>query len=223
MLVSPKIRVAAVAVLLAASVSATANDSGGGCAFAMVSDLQYELEKHTRAMLNALATGDKAPWIRCLSERALITGDDGQTLTKAEFLAQLRPLPPGYSGHIRMENVRFLGARDAIIVSYDLGERETIFGHTISQRYHTTDTWVIQDGKWYLIASQALKALQRSQGKSHACPIAVRPGGNLRTRTRRNLYRDDGERRTLWTTLGADKGSALTGDNRRLLSQRHSR
>lgn len=158
MLVSPRIRVPAIAVLLAASVPATA--ANGGCAFSMVSDLQHQLEKHTQAMLNALATGDKAPWMRCLSERALITGDDGQTQTKAEFLAQLRPLPPGYGGQIRMEKVRVLEAKDAIVMSYDLDEQETIFGHAISQRYHTTDAWTIEDGQWRLIASQALRLYQ---------------------------------------------------------------
>jgi hypothetical protein len=42
-------------------------------------------------------------------------------------------------------------------VSFDEDETETIFGQTMTARYHETDTWVQRSGDWQIVASQVLR------------------------------------------------------------------
>ena len=66
--------------------------------------LEKQLLALTRGLLDAIATGDKAIWRTSLADDCLIIGEDGRTLTKSQFLDELRPLPAGYSGAISVMN-----------------------------------------------------------------------------------------------------------------------
>jgi hypothetical protein len=70
-------------------------------------------------------------------------------------VADITPLPPGYSGAIKIDNVisRIIG--DTAVLSYDANETETIFGQNMKARYHVTDTWLRRNSQWQIIASQA--------------------------------------------------------------------
>lgn len=49
----------------------------------------------TQELLDAMAPGDKAVWDRYLAPECLYAAEDGRTLTKAQLLEELSPLPPG--------------------------------------------------------------------------------------------------------------------------------
>lgn len=149
----------AIGVLLAAMPAALwAGD--GHCPAANASNLQQELKQVTQNLLDDLATGSKQLWSECLSDVALITGDDGLVLSKDKFLDELRPLPQGYQGRIQIVRPQLLHREHFAVLSYDLDEQETIFGQRINQRYHTTDTWALENGRWRLVASQATRLYQ---------------------------------------------------------------
>ena len=42
-------------------------------------------------------------------------------------------------------------------MSYDLDEKETIFGQDLTARYHATDTWMRRNGQWQIVAGQVLR------------------------------------------------------------------
>ena len=42
-------------------------------------------------------------------------------------------------------------------MSYDLDETETVFGQSMTARYHATDTWMRRNGQWQIVASQLLR------------------------------------------------------------------
>ncbi len=117
-------------------------------------DAAARLETIAQALLDAIAVGDTAVWNRYLADDVIITDENGATRTKREVIAELRPLPPGYSGELCLASPTVRVSNGVGVLSYDALERETIFGQTLHTRYHTTDTYVDRGGQWKLIASQ---------------------------------------------------------------------
>ncbi len=76
-------------------------------------------------------------------------------MDKAKLVADITPMPAGYSGSIKIENAKSLLSSETAVLSYDLNESETIFGQQLRARYHITDTWLRRNGNWQIIASQA--------------------------------------------------------------------
>jgi hypothetical protein len=64
------------------------------------------------------------------------------------------PLPPGYSGTIKIARPQSRIVGETAILSYDLDETETVFGQNLTARYHEIDTWLHRGGKWQIIATQ---------------------------------------------------------------------
>lgn len=117
-----------------------------------------ELVRLTQSLLDAVASGDTALWARHLAEDGLFTDENGNTATKRKLLANMHPLPPGFSGHIVVANPRVRVAGDAdgsvAIISYDANEDETVFGQALHTRYHQTDSYIRRGGRWVMLASQ---------------------------------------------------------------------
>ena len=78
-------------------------------------------------------------------------------MDKAALVKDVTPLPPGYSGSISVVNARSRIIGDTAILSYDLNEKETIFGQDMTARYHGTDTWMYRSEKWQIVAGQMLR------------------------------------------------------------------
>ena len=76
-------------------------------------------------------------------------------MDKTALVADITPMPAGYSGTIKVANVKSRIYADTAVLSYDCDETETIFGQNLTARYHTTDTWLRRNGAWQIIASQA--------------------------------------------------------------------
>jgi len=120
-------------------------------------DSNTQLLDITQRLLDAIASGEKSLWEQYLANDVVFTGDDGRTLTKQQFLEELRPLPKGYSGSIKLENPQVRNTADTTVISYDLLEHENVLDQMLTVHYHTTDTWLLRNGKWQMIASQALR------------------------------------------------------------------
>ncbi|HKY33890.1 MAG TPA: DUF4440 domain-containing protein [Candidatus Polarisedimenticolia bacterium] len=116
--------------------------------------VQEELVRIAQALLDAVAKGDTAVWDEHLDDACLVSTEDGRTLTKQELLRELRPLPAGYEGRLRVAGPRMTRLGDTAVLSYDAMEEMTIHGQRIATRFHTTDTFVRRGGAWTIIASQ---------------------------------------------------------------------
>lgn len=117
---------------------------------------EEELTKITQQLLDAVAVGDKAVWDKYLAEGCLYSPEDGRTLTKAQLLEELRPLPEGYVGQLRVANPQVREYGDTAIITYDAMEELEIYGQRIKTRFHTTETYLKREGRWQMIASQVL-------------------------------------------------------------------
>src|SRR5215475_13855907 len=78
----------------------------------------------TQMLVDAVTTGDKGGWDRILDAHCIITTEDGVVLDKARFLEELRPLPPGFTGTIKVRDLAVRQAGSAAVVHYWLDESE---------------------------------------------------------------------------------------------------
>jgi hypothetical protein len=118
---------------------------------------QDDLVQRTQALFDAVAPGDKGPWQAAVAEDALYFDEKGRAMDKKALIEDLQPLPPGFSGNIKLVNPKSHIDANVAILSYDLDETEDVFGQHLTARYHATDTWLLRDGKWQLTAGQVLR------------------------------------------------------------------
>jgi len=148
-------------LLLASTVLAPAQNPG--------TITQAELVHRTQALYDAVALGDKTPWQQYLAEDAMIHDEKGGSYTKPTFLVTLDPLPPGYSGSIKVTHPLTIFAPGVAVFSYDLEEVETVFRNRMTARYHQTDTWLYRNHLWQIAASQAMRYYE------DPAPAAINP------------------------------------------------
>src|SRR5438067_6920813 len=115
---------------------------------------QEELLRRTQELYDAVAPGNQEPWKKYYADDCIFADEKGRLFDKAKLIADITPLPAGYSGAIKVENVQSRVIGDTAILSYDANETETIFGQELHARYHTTDTWLRRNNSWQIIASQ---------------------------------------------------------------------
>src|SRR6266849_1713650 len=116
---------------------------------------QEELVRRTQELYEAVAPGNRAPWQKYFADDCIFSDEKGRTLDKPRLVADIAPLPVGYSGAIKIDKVQSRIIGDTAVLSYDANETETIFGQNLKARYHVTDTWLRRNGEWQIIASQA--------------------------------------------------------------------
>jgi hypothetical protein len=116
---------------------------------------EAELVRRTQELYDSIVSGNQTPWKKYFADDCTFSDEKGRTFDKTKLVADITPLPKGYSGTIKIETVisRIIG--DTAVLSYDANETETIFGQNLRARYHVTDTWLRRNGDWQIIASQA--------------------------------------------------------------------
>jgi Domain of unknown function (DUF4440)/Domain of unknown function (DUF3471) len=118
---------------------------------------QEELVRRTQELFDAVMPGDPTPWRNYYADDCLYHDEKGRSLKKAALVADITPLPEGYSGTIKLRNPESRITADTAVLSYDLDETETIFGQELYARYHEIDTWLKRNGNWQIIAAQAFR------------------------------------------------------------------
>jgi uncharacterized protein DUF4440 len=118
---------------------------------------QEELVRQTQELFDAVVPGNKEPWQKYFADDCIFADEKGRNLNKAQLIADITPLPKGYSGTIKVAKPQSVIHGDTAILSYDLNETETIFGQKLTARYHVTDTWLRSNGGWQIISSQAMR------------------------------------------------------------------
>jgi hypothetical protein len=130
------------------------------CSFALASppatcdDLSRWFKTTTQGLYDAVAAGDTAVWDRVLDADCKITTEDGEVLDKVHFLQGMRPLPRGFSGHIKVRDLTVQRLEQAAVVHYWLDETEGIFGQQLQTTYVETDVYRRAANSWKMIALQ---------------------------------------------------------------------
>jgi len=116
---------------------------------------EADLVRRTQELYDSVVSGNQEPWKKYFADDCTFSDEKGRTLDKNKLVADITPLPKGYSGSIKIENVISRIVGDTAVLSYDANESETIFGQELHARYHITDTWLQRNGNWQIFASQA--------------------------------------------------------------------
>jgi hypothetical protein len=107
-------------------------------------------------MADALVSGDARPWDKYLDPGVTYAEEDGSYKGKTEMLKEVRPLPKGLGGAIRMQLLSYREDGDVAVALFRQNETEHYFGQTIYAKYLTNTTWRERAGGWKLIAAQVL-------------------------------------------------------------------
>jgi hypothetical protein len=118
---------------------------------------QEELVRRTQELFDAVVPGNKEPWQKYFADDCIFADEKGRNFNKAQLVADIAPLPKGYSGTIKIARAKSVIHGDTAILSYDLDETESIFGQNLTARYHVTDTWLRRNGTWQIASSQAMR------------------------------------------------------------------
>jgi len=128
-------------------------------------DATQELRTLDQALLDAVAPGDTKLWGSVLAPDYICVDESGVITDRKESLDQLKPLPPGVSGNIKISaySARFIG--DVATVVHTDEEEEFYHGQTVHARYLTSETWLRQkngqrqNGEWKLLMSHVYSIL----------------------------------------------------------------
>jgi hypothetical protein len=104
-------------------------------------------------LMDAIAPGDKAVWESVMDDTCLLTSEEGQVSSKADFLRKLKPLPPGLAGGITVRDLTVQPFASFAIVRYGADEWEDVFGQRLQTTYRMTDTFRRDGTAWKLVAS----------------------------------------------------------------------
>ena len=117
-------------------------------------EIEKELVRIAQELMNAVAIGDKTVWEKHVADDVIYTDENWKVLTKRDLVDSLAPLPKGYSGTIKVANVRSRIQGDAAVLSWEALEEEIIFGQRLAPVYLVTDTYFKRNGRWQLVAEQ---------------------------------------------------------------------
>lgn len=67
---------------------------------------QDELVRRTQELFDSVASGDQAPWKKYFADDCMYFDEKGRSMDKAALVADVSPLPAGYSGSIKVENAK---------------------------------------------------------------------------------------------------------------------
>ena len=115
---------------------------------------QRQIERLAQELLDAITYGRPDVWRRILHPRALVADEDGKVYTKDEMVSEIRPLPAGYEGELRIASPKFSLDGDMAVLSYDTPESLKLYGQTLHTLFRATDVYRRVDGQWRLFAKQ---------------------------------------------------------------------
>lgn len=117
------------------------------------SDTQQWFQANEQALMDAIASGDKAAWDRAMNPECVVTSEEGEVLGRQQFLDGLRPLPAGLSGRITVRDLTLQQLPGFALVRYLADETESVFGQALAVRYRVTSAYRSDGSAWKLLAS----------------------------------------------------------------------
>lgn len=107
-------------------------------------------------MSDALVPGDTAVWDKYLDANVIYAEEDDSYKGKAETLKELKPLPKGLGGTIKIELLSYHEEGAVAVALFRQNETERYYGQTIYAKYLTNTTWRKRADGWKMIAGQVL-------------------------------------------------------------------
>lgn len=136
-------------IVLGGAIAGSGTAAGGNAATTSAT-----LQRATQALVDALAPGERAVWEHYADASLTYVTEDNEVKSRAQLLDDMKPLPPGSSGWIVVQEFRCTDFGSFAVTTYLMDEHETIEGHELHARYRGSDTWRTTAAGWRLIAAQ---------------------------------------------------------------------
>jgi Domain of unknown function (DUF4440) len=132
-------------------------------------EAREELLAKTQALLDGITHGDQKVFQDLLDPDGLFTDEEGHVYRAPAFVEEIRPLPKGFVGQLRMVDPQVSIQGDVGIVTFPIAETLDLYGQRLSTRYHATYVYRRGPQGWRLIA------LHNSVLPSELAPVPVGP------------------------------------------------
>lgn len=107
-------------------------------------------------MADAVAVGDAAVWDKYLDASVIYAEEDDSYKGKADMLNEIRPLPKGLGGEIKIFLLSYNEDGDTAVALFRQVETEHYYGQTIHANYLTNTVWKKRPTGWKQIEGQVL-------------------------------------------------------------------
>jgi hypothetical protein len=114
------------------------------------------ITQYEREMADAIAAGNVAVWDKYLDPDVIYAEEDDSFKGKAGMLKEIRPLPKGLSGEIKIVLLSYHQDGDTAVALFRQVETEHYYGQTIHANYLTNTTWKKRANGWKQIEGQVL-------------------------------------------------------------------
>ncbi|MGH6872598.1 MAG: nuclear transport factor 2 family protein [Rhizomicrobium sp.] len=114
------------------------------------------ITQQEQEMVDAIASGDVAVWDKYLDAGVIYAEEDASYKGKAEMLKEIRPLPKGLSGEIKIVLLSYQEDGDTAVALFRQVETEHYYGQTIHANYLTNTVWKKRADGWKQIEGQVL-------------------------------------------------------------------
>jgi hypothetical protein len=121
-----------------------------------VADDRSLITHQRQEMSDALTAGQPGVWDKYVDPGFIFAEEDGSFKGKAEALNEVRPLPKGLGGQIRVDLLSYREDGEVAVALFRQVETEAYYAQTLHASYLTLTTWRRRDGAWKEIAEQVL-------------------------------------------------------------------
>jgi hypothetical protein len=130
------------------------------CGMAHAEDVGALLQQKAQALQDAIAPGKAQVWAGILDDQMVMSDEAGAVTDQAASVAQIKPLPPGASGHIKV--IDWKAKVDGVVAtaSFIADEYENYHGQHLHAQYRTTTSWVKRGADWKLLSMAVLAMRQ---------------------------------------------------------------
>jgi hypothetical protein len=123
-------------------------------------DTSSTLKQMTQELLDAIAPGNTAPWLKYVDARFVHMDENGVVRNKDELVKELQPLPAGLAGRIEIDKFQATDHSNTAVTAYEIQEYLDYHGQQLRTRFRTVDTWLSTKDGWRLIAEHTAAVLK---------------------------------------------------------------
>jgi hypothetical protein len=135
-----------------------------------LADDRVRITRYEQQLSDAITSGTQAVWDKYLDPEVIYAEEDGSFKDKAAMINEVRPLPQGLGGEIKVELLLYHEERDTAVALFRQHEIERYYGQTIHANYLVSTVWKKRAEGWRQIEGQVLA--ERTDPPSMDLPAA---------------------------------------------------
>ncbi len=119
-------------------------------------DSRVRITQYEQQLSDAITSGTPAVWDKYLDRDAIYAEEDDTYKDKDEMIKEVRPLPQGLGGEIKVELLSYHEDGDTAVALFRQHEIERYYGQTIHASYLLSTVWKKRADGWRQIEGQVL-------------------------------------------------------------------